>query len=155
VPSEDRRYSVCIDRIEGNQPLRLTVDLGRRIPIHAGSGQKVRLSFMHEPDIETILAGPLARLCKNTITDPDLLRSDLAGIRERGWTISFEETHEGTWAIAMPILDATGHSAAAVALAGPVLRRSAHPSDLWLHECRRAAVSIADSLGLHVPSLRQ
>jgi DNA-binding IclR family transcriptional regulator len=151
VLSEDRRYSVCIDRIEGNQPLRLTVDPGRRIPIHAGSGQKVLLAYMPERDVETILAGPLPRLSKNTITNPALLRSDLAGIRDRGWSISFEETEEGTWAMAIPILDATGHAAAAVAVAGPVLRRSAQPDDLWLRECRRAAVSVADSLGLHVP----
>lgn len=152
MPSEDRRYSVCVDRIEGNQPLRLTIEPGRQIPIHAGSGQKVLLAYMAEQDIETILAGPLPRLCKNTITSPDLLRSDLAGIRARGWSISFEETEEGTWAMAIPVLDATGHASAAVAVAGPVLRRSARPPDLWLRECRRAAASIADSLGLHLPA---
>jgi len=150
-PSEDGRYSVCVDRVEGNQPLRLTVDVGRTVPIHAGAGQKVLLAFMPDSAVETILAGPLHKVARMTITDPKELRADLALIRSRGWSVSFEESHAGTWAMAIPILDSTGHTAAGLALAGPVLRHSAELPDIWRRECFRAAASVTDALGLHLP----
>ena len=40
-PSRDR--SVCVERVETSQPLRLSVLPGRQLPLHAGASQKALL----------------------------------------------------------------------------------------------------------------
>src|SRR5262245_25341387 len=61
VLSEDRERAVCLERVESRHPLRLSVEPGLRLPLHAGASQKVLLAFMHEEEIERQLAKPLER----------------------------------------------------------------------------------------------
>src|SRR5207249_1740141 len=85
VPNGERDRSVCLERVESSQPLRLSVEPGRRLPLHAGASQKALLAFLGEEEIERIAAGSLEQLCRATITDSEALRSNLAEARERGW----------------------------------------------------------------------
>src|SRR5207249_1022570 len=64
VPSERRDASVCLERVESPQPLRLSVEPGRQLPLHAGASQKALLAFMAEEDVSRVLARPLERLCR-------------------------------------------------------------------------------------------
>ena len=48
-------------------------------------------------------------MCRATITRPDRLREHLREVRRRGWAISFEETDEGVWGIALPIVGEQRH----------------------------------------------
>jgi IclR family acetate operon transcriptional repressor len=146
--SEDRLYSVVMQRAEAAAPLRLTIEIGRRLPLHAGSGQKILLAFMSPEERDRVLSRPLERLARNTITDANRLRADLEQIARQGWTITFEESHEGTWGLAVALLHPTGTIAAAVGVAGPLYRYTKQGGEGALRECRRAARSIAEELGL-------
>lgn len=154
VPNSERDRSVCLERVESSQPLRLSVEPGRRLPLHAGASQKALLAFLAEEDIERVAAGSLERLCGATITDADALRADLAEVRERGWAISFEETNVGVWGVAVPLLDEDGTAVAAVGLAGPSARLSPDEVLDHLERLRDGAVEITAPLGLDVPELR-
>jgi IclR family acetate operon transcriptional repressor len=150
VLNPDRDRSVCLERVETSQPLRLSVQPGRQLPLHAGASQKALLAFMPEAEIDKIISRPLDRFCTNTITDPDLLRGELQAIRHRGWSSSYEETNLGVWGIAVPVLSGTD-VVCAVGIAGPDARLSAGRvrRDVWLvHE---AAIAIGRSLGLTSP----
>ena len=153
VPNSERDRSVCLERVESSQPLRLSVEPGRRLPLHAGASQKALLAFLAEEEIERVAAGSLERLCVATITDADPLRANLAEVRERGWAISFEETNVGVWGVAVPLLGEGATAVAAVGLAGPSARLSPEEVLDHLERLRDGAVEIKAPLGLDVPEL--
>lgn len=123
VPSEDRLSSVCIERIESPRQVRLILEVGRRIPLHAGASSKILLAYFPPEDIERVIATcGLPRVYTHTITDPDQLRAHLAEIRERGYAVSCEETNEGAAGVAAPVLDGAGRIVAGLGIAGPMAR---------------------------------
>jgi IclR family acetate operon transcriptional repressor len=154
VPNSERDRSVCLERVESSQPLRLSVEPGRRLPLHAGASQKALLAFLTAEEIDRVASGLLERLCRATITDADALRANLAEVRECGWAISFEETNVGVWGVAVPLLDEDGTAIAAVGLAGPSARLSQDEVLDHLEHLRDGAVEITAPLGLEVPELR-
>ena len=125
VVSHDGNGASCLERVETSQSLRLSVSPGRRLPLHAGASQKALLAFMSERAIDATLDSKLERLCQATITDPNVMRDELARIRRRGWAGSFEETNVGVWGVAVPVLDDDGDVTCAVGVAGPSARLSA------------------------------
>ncbi len=153
VSNSARDHSVCLERVESSQPLRLSVEPGRQLPLHAGASQKALLAFLGPDEIDAIASGPLERLCRSTITDGNALRADLAEVRERGWAISFEETNVGVWGVAVPLLDEEGTAVAAVGLAGPSARLSQDEVLDHLERLRDAALATGAPLGLEAPEL--
>jgi DNA-binding IclR family transcriptional regulator len=142
---------VCLERVETPQPLRLSVTPGRHLPLHAGASQKVLMAYMEPEGLERALARPLEHLCHNTITDPGLLRDELARIREAGWASSFEETNLGVWGLAVPILGASGSIVCAIGIAGPSARLAQERISDLIHRIHEGAEEIAQALGDHVP----
>jgi DNA-binding IclR family transcriptional regulator len=151
-PAHDR--SVCLERVETSQPLRLSLQPGRQLPLHAGASQKALLAFLPGEEAEPVLSAPLERLCTSTITDPQELRAELARIRRRGWASSFEETNVGVWGLAVPILDARRGTVGAIGLAGPSARLSPHMVAEHVRRLHAGAAEIARTLGLEVPGVR-
>ncbi|MHB1596519.1 MAG: IclR family transcriptional regulator [Streptosporangiaceae bacterium] len=150
TPERDR--SVCLERVETPQPLRLSVQPGRQLPLHAGASQKALLAFMHEDEIEALIAGPLDRFCQSTITDPRALRRELKTIRARGWASSYEETNVGVWGIAVPVLS-DSDVVCAVGIAGPSPRLSVDRVRQDVVLVHDAAVAIGRAIGLTAPQV--
>ncbi|MGC8471732.1 MAG: IclR family transcriptional regulator [Acidimicrobiales bacterium] len=150
--SPDRTASICLERVESVQPLRLSVEPGRLLPLHAGASQKALLAFMPEEEAERVISGRLDRLCQSTLVDKRTLREDLERIRRRGFATSLEETNAGVWGIAVPIL--TGAEVVcAVGIAGPSVRLN---REIVRHSVRRthaAASEIARTLAYQLPQL--
>jgi DNA-binding IclR family transcriptional regulator len=149
VYDESRHGSLCVDRIETTHSLRLTIEIGRVTPIHAGASAKALLAFLDEGIVEEVLARDLERLGPGTETDPRRLRRELAAIRERGWAESYEENNVGAWGLAAPIL--LGRSAiASIGFAAPTARHS-EPEVRALAElvcdAARAAAARLDAAG--------
>jgi IclR family acetate operon transcriptional repressor len=151
VLTDDREASVCLERVESSQPLRLSVEPGRQLPLHAGASQKALLALLPPEDAERALARPLERVCRATVTDAEALRGDLAAIRERGWAISFEETNVGVWGVAMPLVGGHGDVVASVGLAGPSARLSGTEVVDHVRRLHEATAEIARRLGFPEP----
>jgi len=155
VPSATHDAGVCLERVETSQPLRLSVQPGRQLPLHAGASQKALLAFMPEEEMEHVLSRPLQRLCSATITDRDTLQRELEQIRHRGWASSYEETNVGVWGVAVPIVDARRGIVAAVGIAGPSARLSSTRVAENVRRLHTGARAIADALGLDVPRVKE
>jgi DNA-binding IclR family transcriptional regulator len=153
VLNPERDRSVCLERVETSQPLRLSVQPGRQLPLHAGASQKALLAFLPEAEIDKIIAQPLERLCTNTITDPDALRGELAATRARGWAGSCEETNVGAWGVAVPVLSG-GDVVCAVGIAGPCARLNVARVRRDIRLVHEAAQAIGRPLGLTPPPVR-
>jgi DNA-binding IclR family transcriptional regulator len=81
---------------------------GFHFPLHCGSKGRVLLAFETPDFIEQYLRRPLERLTELTITDPELLRKDLADIRQRGYSITIADVQPFTGSMAAPIRDVSG-----------------------------------------------
>lgn len=123
VYDENRHGSLCVDRIETTHSLRLTIEIGRVTPIHAGASAKALLAFLDPAVIADVLSQPLGGLGPGTITDPDVLRDQLEEIRRRGWASSHEENNAGAWGIAAPII-VGDQLVASIGFAAPTVRYS-------------------------------
>jgi DNA-binding IclR family transcriptional regulator len=122
VLSEDQTRSVCVERIESRHELRLILEIGRRLHLHAGASSKILLAYLRDEEVERVLASSLPQINKNTITDPDRLRAHLIEIRQQGYALSFEETNEGAAGVAAPIFDRGRQIAGGLGIAGPLSR---------------------------------
>ena len=150
VPSPNRTASVCLERVESTQPLRLSLQPGRQLPLHAGASQKALLAFMPEAELEQVVRGRLERLCRSTITDQRKLRDELSAIRGRGFATSHEETNVGAWGIAVPILSES-NVVCAIGVAGPSARLTGDLVRRSLRRTHAAACEIARPLAHVVP----
>ncbi|CAL9295808.1 IclR family transcriptional regulator [Streptomyces sp. SudanB52_2052] len=90
----DGRDVVYLATRESHEYLRTISRVGRRVPAHAGALGKALLA--ERPDDELPFGDePLTALTENTHTDRAALLADLAGVRERGYSIDREETVPG------------------------------------------------------------
>jgi IclR family transcriptional regulator, acetate operon repressor len=146
IVNDRRDCAVCLERVESAMALRLSIEPGREVPLHAGASQKVILAFLPEEEREAVLARPLEKLCRATITDAAFLRDHLDGVRSRGWAISFEENNLGVWGVALPILNPEGRSVASIGLAGPTARFHRHELATSVRELRLATLEVSSAL---------
>ncbi|MFC1879617.1 IclR family transcriptional regulator [Chloroflexota bacterium] len=93
--------------------------LGRRAPLHVSSTGKVMLAYLPKKQLQSILEIQLARFTEYSITDVDILRIELQGVRERGYAIGSQELEIGMNAVAAPVRDHIGEVIAAVSVTAP------------------------------------
>jgi DNA-binding IclR family transcriptional regulator len=148
VPIAGRDGAVCLLRFESPHPLRLSVEPGRQLPLHAGASQKVILAYLPEADRDRVVNGELEQFCRNTLDSPQSLMDEIATIRERGWAYSLEETNLGVWGVAIALLDSAGCAVAAIGIAGPQARLTRAIVKSSLAATRAVALEMASALGL-------
>jgi DNA-binding IclR family transcriptional regulator len=110
--------------VDSPQRLRVTAELGTRVPLTAGATARSLLAFAPEALSDQVLARPREPLAEGTLLDETVLRNRLAEIRANGWGMSWQETFDGAWALAAPILDGEGHALASIGVAAPISRHS-------------------------------
>jgi len=114
---------IYIDQVTPAREVKMTVDLGRPFPLHAGSSSKALLAHLSSEEIDTyITTFGLQPLTNLTITDAHQLHEELARIREEGFARSSGERQSGAASVAAAILDHDGHPIAAISLCGPAER---------------------------------
>lgn len=139
---------VQLDHVDSPNMLKVTWDPGQRFPIHASASGKVFLAFLPDSEREQILAAiDLRPFTKRTIVDVKKSRSELNGIRERGYALDDAEREEGVRCVAAPIFNSTGTVIAAVSVSGPSMRVSLSNLEVLANKVRKAASSISASLG--------
>lgn len=141
------RGALCIDRIEAEHPLRLSLEVGTVVPLHAGASSKALLAFLGDAALEAVLAAPLQRLARGTITDPARLREEIAAVRRRGWAYSCEETNDGAWGVAAPVLGADNIAVAVIDVAAPTTRHTPEVEQRWAAAVMEAARRASAILG--------
>jgi DNA-binding IclR family transcriptional regulator len=148
VPNNARDHAVCLERAETHDGIKLILEVGRQIRLHAGASSKILLAYMTPEEIDRVIAAGLPRLAPRTITNPFALRRDLAAIRRRGYAQSVEETNAGAAGVAVPIFTRHGTIAAGLSIVGPMTRFTARRVPRLLALARQGAAEIARQLGL-------
>jgi IclR family transcriptional regulator, KDG regulon repressor len=116
------RQAVCIESIEGQYALRVSIEQGRIQPLHAGASSRVLLAHLPEKDWISYLQFPLQRFTDTTLTDFDALRENLRMVRNNGYAISNGEIDLGAKAVAIPLIDNREQVVAALSIEAPATR---------------------------------
>lgn len=109
-----------VDQVVPDREVRMEVAVGQPYPLHAGASSKAFLAYLGPEEIDAyITRSSLAAMTDRTVTDEKSLRTELAEIRRRGYSLSFGERQAGAASAAAPVLDHEGRPAAVVSVAGP------------------------------------
>lgn len=111
------------DRVESNQPIRFSVEIGSERPLYCTSVGKLLLAFCpRSRQLEYLKSQPLRRYTRSTETNARRILAGLAVIRASGLSVSKEEMVEGAAAVSAVILNRDGWARACVTIAAPVSR---------------------------------
>jgi DNA-binding IclR family transcriptional regulator len=144
--------AVYIAAVDSPQRLRVTAERGTRVPLTAGATARSLLACAPDPIIEQVLARPRESLAEGTLTDEAVIRERLALIRANGWGISWQETFDGAWALAAPILDEDGHAVASIGVAAPISRHSEATEEATRQALLHAVAGAAERLRPPAPA---
>ena len=114
-----------------------------RLPLHASSSGLILASYASIEVIDRVLAGPLAPLTAETITDPLALRRTMDEVRRRGYVIAPGWIETIATGVAVPIRDEVGTVFAALSV---VLPRDAGSETAAVEELLAAAAAITRAL---------
>ncbi len=111
--------AITLDYVQSPLSVRSVAELGRASAAHATAVGKGLLAYGG-----TVPAGPLRAFTERTIVDHDVLRAEVAQVRERGWGQALGEREEDLNAVAVPVLDPAGKLVAILGIQGPAVRFS-------------------------------
>ncbi|GGL33660.1 IclR family transcriptional regulator [Phycicoccus endophyticus] len=94
---------VFVERIAGHRSVELRTMVGGRFPLSATGMGRVLLAHAPAEIQEAVLASPLDAWTPYTVTDPDVLRAQLDGIRREQVVVSDRQLSESTLAVAAPV----------------------------------------------------
>lgn len=144
IASLDGTEVIYLQRVEARWPLRLSLDLDSRIPIHCCASGKLFLALMDPSHRQRVLRSvTLEALTPATLTDETALEAELERIRARGYALDNQEFLPGMVAIAVPIKGADKRIRATLSVHAPTVR-CATPQVLerWVPLLERNARSI-------------
>lgn len=146
---------VYLDQVESAREIKMTVELGRRFPLHAGGSSTCILAFLPDDEVEAVLAGSLDRLTDRTIVDAAGLRRRLDEIRRRGYACTDGERQEGAGSVAAPVFGVDGWAQGAISVCGPAARVDPAARDRFVPLVTAAADRISRGMGWRggIPSL--
>lgn len=117
--------AICVALVDGRHSLRLFVQIGEEMPLHAAASARVLLSDMSDTDASSLLVKhPLTAFTSQTPQSVDAVVKQLAQIRLAGYDVCDSELDRGAWAVAAPVRQASGQVCASVTLAAPTERFS-------------------------------
>lgn len=118
-----REGMVYLDRVETHWPLRIQLPIGTQVPFHCTASGKMYLSSLRADKLGRYLENTdLVKRTENTMTDPEVLKAELALTRERGYSTDAQEFMEGMSAIAVPICDDQGRLLSTLSIHSPIMR---------------------------------
>lgn len=127
------RSAICLERLHDMKGMEVRWwAVGGMLPLNCGGAPKLLLAYQPEEEIDAALAGPLEKMTPVSITDPEVLRAELAGIRRRGWVFAVDDVTLGLSALAVPVLDRAGRIICALSMGGlnPQMARDGEPVHL-------------------------
>ncbi|WP_372623315.1 IclR family transcriptional regulator [Falsiroseomonas sp.] len=142
----DGLHSVCVCRWETSKPVRYHTEVGRRVPLHAGSG-RLLLAFAPADVQRSVLASPLEAFTSATPSSPDRVGRDLAVIRKQGFCVTQGELEPGAISASVPVRDAAGEVVAAFIVAAPIARIGPLRASELIAWAREGAALVTTSLG--------
>ena len=111
--------AIIVDKVDSAFDIKISSEIGMRLPLLAGAGGKVLLSQLPEDELDTILSkNELKKFTPFTCADPIKFKEMIQTVRKEGIAFDREEYIEGIQALAVPIHINSGASQFAIWAAG-------------------------------------
>lgn len=139
---------VYIDKIEGDTPVRIYSQVGRRAPAHCTGLGKALLAFQPAAVVREVVATRgLRRYTPETIVSLPQLLAELERVRERGYAVDMAEHEPLVHCVAAPIRDHTSQVIAAVSVTLIVPSLSAAEVQRYASAVVATALAISADMG--------
>jgi len=140
---------IYLDRIEADWPLRLQLPVGgASLRPHCCASGKLLLAHRSVAERDRLLSKmALERFTDRTITDQQVLQSELDRILQNGYAVDNEEYVLGVACVAVPVADSRGEVVAALAVQGATARLPLMRAIEFVPRLREAAAQISSTLG--------
>lgn len=144
----DGRFNVYVGKVEGNQPLRLASEIGRRLPAHATGLGKALLAGLSDDRFDDLFRRVrLESFTARTIVTHRELQVALDRARAAGFAEDDEEYTPGVRCVAVGIRDHSGDIVAALSVSVPSVRFDDEQRDRALVHLHDAAGQLSTALG--------
>ena len=145
--------AVCLERIEAQRLVKLSMEKGTTLPLHVGASSKCLLAFMGKKAIEDYLArAQMVPFTNKTLTDRNLIREELEAIRAKGYGASDGEADLDARAVGTPVFDSEHRLAGGLCIAEPADRLPMQMIPALGETVKKAAREISGRLGYRVSS---
>lgn len=144
IRDDDAR--ICIAAVEGHHELRPFIQLGRRLPLHAGAAGKLLLAFAAPAVVQRVMQQAAADAQRYPDAPGERLASELDRIRADHYAASVGERESGVSAIATSVSDSRGRVVAAVSLSAPSARVGTDGFDSMRAPLRACAATVSGLL---------
>lgn len=127
---------VYVVRVPTKRIMAVAIAVGARFPAYATSMGRVLLAGLAPAELDAYLERvALVPLTRRTVTDAARLRRVVAGVAAQGYAVVDQELEDGLRSAAAPVVDAEGHTVAA-------LNVSVHASRTTLDTLRRVLLPL-------------
>ena len=97
-------HAVIMDKVDADFDIKISAEIGMRLPLLAGAGGKAILCQMSDDEIERVLSeNPLRRFTRYSSIDKNKYKKMLDKARREGIAFDREEYIEGIRALAVPL----------------------------------------------------
>ena len=140
---------VYIYRLESEEPLRFSLQVGSRFPAHCTSTGKIMLADLSDQDLYELYGGTedLGRLTENSICSFEQFMEEIRDVRQKGLAFDLEETLAGVSCIAAPVRNGKGEVVAAISISGPRERMTKTKMSFFAPLIMEASTKISKELG--------
>ncbi|MBP2365121.1 IclR family transcriptional regulator [Pseudonocardia parietis] len=118
----DGRHVVYLEQLMSPQSVLSVAMIGSRSPAHCVSPGLAQLAHLSPERLAWVLSAPPERFTENTLTDPALLREELARVRDRGYAINVGGYRPDVGGVGSAVIDVEGNAIAGLSVCVPVYR---------------------------------
>ncbi len=116
----DNTEIVYIARAAQKRVMSINLMPGSRLPAYSASMGRVLLAALSDTEVDAILAASqLKAHTPRTLTDPRLLKEEIAKVRRQGYAVIDQELEIGLCSIAVPVSNDRGRVVAAINVGAP------------------------------------
>lgn len=138
---------IAIEAVLSPHNLRAFVEVGTTVPLHVGAAGKVLLAWLSEGEQNNLIIASATRYSAHPLDDIQVLKRNLARVRETGWVVSEGERAVDLTAIAAPIFNVHKEVVAAMTLVAPAVRLGAKEQDVSIPLVCEAARRVSLDMG--------
>lgn len=113
---------VYFDQVPSSNEIKMTVEIGRPFPLHAGASSRAILAFLRPVVRAQVLDTQMTALTGRTILERDVLTGILERTRVVGYAVSQGERQTGAGSVAAPLFNMVGEVVGAISVCGPAQR---------------------------------
>jgi DNA-binding IclR family transcriptional regulator len=138
-----------LERVECDWPLRMQLQAGSRVPIHATASGKLLIAQMSEKNRRALLNSVhREKFTDNTIVGLDEMEEECRLIRKNDLSMNKEEYHRGLIGVAVPMRRSDDTVIATLSIHAPSFRMSVETALSYAPLLKKSASEIIAELGL-------